>query len=282
MPTVKAKDLFKELKDTLLSIYDERESIAIAKNYLLDRFHLDAVKLAMNSETSISKSLLSNDLKKLKSGIPYQYVVGFTIFYGRKFITNKHALIPRPETEELVDWIINENSIESPSILDIGTGSGCIPISLKREIESSFCSGLDVSAEALALAKTNARNNDAEINWAKKDILNDDLPDRTYDIIVSNPPYIPVSDKSLMHKNVLDYEPEVALFVYDNDPIIFYREIAKKAVKTLKSNGKLYFEIHEGFATDVVDLLNTLDYKKVEVKKDLQGKDRMIRAVLNN
>ncbi|MFT6871738.1 MAG: release factor glutamine methyltransferase, partial [Roseivirga sp.] len=238
MPTARSKDLFQQILSSLSDVYDERESMAIAKNYLADRLHIDRMKLSLNTEIAFDESLLRHDLRQLVNGTPYQHVVGFTIFYGRKFLTNKHALIPRPETEELVDWIVKDNEMSAPMILDIGTGTGCIPISLKGEIPEASCTGVDVSEEALKVAKNNASKNELTIKFSKLDILKEDLSEKEFDIIVSNPPYIPNADRALMHKNVIDYEPDIALFVDDASPLIFYQAIAEKAISSLKTGGK--------------------------------------------
>lgn len=278
MPTVRSKDIFIQIKTALSSVYDERESMAIAKNYLIDRLHIDSIKLALNTEIAVDESLLKHDLRQLANGSPYQHIVGFTEFYGRNFLTNKHALIPRPETEELVDWIVKEYKDLAPAILDIGTGTGCIPISLKAEIPSASCMGMDISTDALAVARNNATKNNAEVDFLELDILKEDLLANTYDIVVSNPPYIPNSDKVSMHKNVLDHEPAIALFVDDQEPLIFYQAIAKKSREALKKGGVLFFEIHENFGHQVTELLASLGYSGIELKKDLQGRDRMIKA----
>ncbi len=280
MPHAKPKDIFNRITNLLIETYPERERMAIAKNYLADRFHIDSIKLAINSPIAIDDSLLTHDLRQLANGTPFQHVIGFTIFYGRKFICNKHALIPRPETEELVDLIIKENDIEAPSILDIGTGTGCIPICLKAEIPGAECIGMDISNKALELAKKNADKNDIDVYFKKGDILSEGLQSNQYDIIVSNPPYIPNADRQIMHTNVLDYEPEIALFVEDSDPLIFYRIIAEKALEALKSKGKLYFEIHEDYSLEILELLGGLGYTDIRIEEDLQGKDRMISARL--
>lgn len=278
MQNAKVKDLFDEIKNELTSLYGERESESIAKNYLLDRFQFDAIQLAMNKGIEYDQALLRNDLIRLEEGIPYQHVVGFTYFFGHKFLTTPDALIPRPETEELVDWIITDYRESSPIILDIGTGTGCIPLSLKSALPESTCIGIDISEEALALAKRNASALEIDIVFDKCDILNERLPTDAYDVIVSNPPYIPVSEKQLLHKNVIEHEPDLALFVADNDPIIFYRTIAEQALNSLKSGGALYFEIHESFGEDVLKMLKSYGFLKVKLAQDLQGKDRMIRA----
>ncbi|MBO3699364.1 peptide chain release factor N(5)-glutamine methyltransferase [Roseivirga sp. E12] len=279
MPLVRPKEIFVRIKSTLTEVYDERESTAIAKNYLADRFHIDSIKLAINSPFSIDESLLTHDLRRLTHGTPYQHIVGFTEFYGRKFLTNQHALIPRPETEELVDWIVRENQISSPSILDIGTGTGCIPISLKAEIPNAECSAMDISAGALDLAEKNAKKNEVDVCFLQVDILNEALESNRYDIIVSNPPYIPNADRNQMHINVLDHEPDIALFVADETPLIFYQVIAEKSIDALRKGGHLFFEIHESLGQQVIELLASFGYSKIELRKDLQGKDRMIKAI---
>lgn len=278
MQNARVKDLFDEIKDRLTSLYDERESESIAKNYLLDRFQFDAIQLAMNKGIEYDQALFQNDLNRLEKGIPYQHVVGFTYFFGHKFLTTPDALIPRPETEELVEWIIKDNRDVSPNILDIGTGTGCIPISLKDALPKSTCSGIDISEEALILAKRNASVLKMDVELKKCDVLNEPLPANKYDVIVSNPPYIPISEKQLLHKNVIEHEPDLALFVVDNDPILFYRKIAEQALTSLRSGGTLYFEIHESFGNDVFEMLNSLGFLKVKLAQDLQGKDRMIRS----
>ena len=278
MPTARSKDLFQQILSSLSDVYDERESMAIAKNYLADRLHIDRMKLSLNTEIAFDESLLRHDLRQLVNGTPYQHVVGFTIFYGRKFLTNKHALIPRPETEELSDWIVKDNEMSAPMILDIGTGTGCIPISLKGEIPEASCTGVDVSEEALKVAKNNASKNEMVVDFSFLDILKEDLSEKEFDIIVSNPPYIPNADRALMHKNVLDYEPDIALFVDDRTPLVFYQAIAEKAIISLKKGGKLYFETHENFGAEVCQLLSALGYSDIELRKDLQGKDRMVRG----
>lgn len=280
MPTARSKDLFQQILSSLSGVYDERESMAIAKNYLADRFHVDRIKLSLNTEIAYDESLLKHDLRQLANGTPYQHVIGFTIFYGRTFLTNKHALIPRPETEELVDWIVKENGKTAPNILDVGTGTGCIPICLKAEIHDANCSGIDVSEKALQVAKDNASKNEMVVYFSKLDILKEALPKNAFDTIVSNPPYIPNADRKLMHKNVIDYEPDIALFVDDQTPLIFYQAIAEKGIKSLKQGGKLYFEIHENFGEAVCQLLRSLGYADVELRKDIHGKHRMVRGTL--
>jgi len=221
-------------------------------------------------------------IEKLKKYVPIQYILGETEFYGLPFYVNESVLIPRPETEELVDWIRKENDrSEEYHLLDIGTGSGCIAIALKSEFKNSSVDAFDISVEALETARRNATLNNVVINFSEIDILNTtDFPTK-WEIIVSNPPYIAENEKDGMLPNVLDYEPHLALFVPDNDPLLFYRTIALFAQKHLKTNGKLYFEINREAGLPCVNLLTEMGYRDVELRKDISGNDRMVKAVLS-
>lgn len=220
-------------------------------------------------------------LLKLKQHVPIQHITGYTEFYGFKFNVNNEVLIPRPETEELVQWIIQENSLLVPSILDIGTGSGCIPITLIKHIPQAIVSAWDISPQALAVAKSNAHINNVEINFKLQDALKPNITQESkYDIIVSNPPYIRKLEKELMQDNVLKHEPHVALFVDDNDPLLFYRAISKLAIRALNTNGTLYFEINEALGKQTCDLMRQVGFKEVELRKDIFGKDRMVKGCL--
>ncbi len=225
-------------------------------------------------------------IKQLKLQNPIQYLLGEADFYGLKLKVNSSVLIPRPETEELVEWIIhsvqNEFKIEHPSCLDIGTGSGCIPLSLKENIQHSQIYGMDISPEALFVAKENGSALNLDVEWLQSDILELTSWDHeSLDLIVSNPPYIPFHEKKLMAANVLEFEPEIALFVEDEDPLIFYRKIALFAAENLKSGGLLFFEINEFLGQGVLDLLTELNFTSPIVRKDLSGKDRMVRAIFH-
>ena len=222
-------------------------------------------------------------IEKLKKYVPIQYILGETEFYGLPFYVNESVLIPRPETEELVDWIRNENDRSAElKLLDIGTGSGCIAIALKHEFKNSVVDAFDISVDALDTAKQNSALNNLTINFSAIDILNvPDLPTK-WDIIVSNPPYITEREKEGMLANVLDHEPHLALFVPDNDPLLFYRNIALFAQKHLNANGKLYFEINREAGLSCIELLNTMGYRDVELRKDILGNDRMVKAVLSS
>lgn len=220
------------------------------------------------------------DMEKLMRNIPIQYVLGKAPFYGREFIVNPNVLIPRNETEELVHWIIKifSNPKKSLHILDIGTGSGCIPVTLALELSGAEVVALDVSQNALDIAAENAKDLQAEIVFYQTDILKEPIPRVAWDIIVSNPPYVRESEKDEMRSNVLDHEPHLALFVPDRDPLLFYRMIAEKAMDALREEGMLFFEINEAFGEEVRELLQNLGYVEVEVRKDLLGKDRMVKA----
>ncbi len=219
-------------------------------------------------------------LGQLKASKPIQYILGETDFYGRTFRVNPVVLIPRPETEELVKWVLGSFSITNPSILDIGTGSGCIAISLKIELPEAEVFALDISADALALAQENAALHEAAITFIELDVLLMKASDLAiiFDVLVSNPPYIALAEKDTMKANVLANEPHLALFVPNNDPLIFYESISSMAKEILKPNGFLFFEINERFGTEVVELLIKKGFKQVALHQDLSGKDRMVKA----
>lgn len=219
------------------------------------------------------------DFERLKRGEPIQYIIGKAPFYGREFLVSPATLIPRNETEELVHLIIKENPQQGLRILDIGTGTGCIPISLFLEMKEPEVYALDISLEALKVARQNAKSLKAEVNFLQGDILRERIPLESLDILVSNPPYIPEKGKAEMHKNVLDFEPGLALFVPDEDPLLFYRRIAELGREHLKKGGRLYFEIHEDFGPETVDLLESMGYQEVRLIQDLNGKNRIVTAV---
>lgn len=220
-------------------------------------------------------------LSELKAGKPIQYVVGETEFFKMKFFVNENVLIPRPETEELVEWIISDHktSHEVLNILDIGTGSGCIAISLRKYLNAEVY-GLDLEDRALDLAKINARYCKQEVTFLQSDILRDDLDDvPNWDIIVSNPPYIRELEKGAMHTNVIDYEPENALFVLDDNPLLFYERICSIAKQKLREGGMVYVEINQSLAMETEALFNK-KFRKVDLRKDISGNWRMLKAAL--
>jgi release factor glutamine methyltransferase len=257
--------------------------------------NLKRVDVALNPNFKLSDAEVEKwncILTELQQEKPIQYITREAWFYGLKFEVNENTLIPRPETEELVEWIIESQKSKVQShkleILDIGTGTGCIPIALKANLPQANVSAIDVSEKALEVAKRNAELNTVEINFIQANILevsdlsklqtpNSQLP-TNFDIIVSNPPYVRVLEKQEIRKNVLDYEPHLALFVEDNDALLFYRKIAQLAIKNLTSNGLLFFEINQYLGNETVELLQNLGFKNIELRKDFYGNDRMIKC----
>ncbi len=242
-------------------------------------------EMILNPHLEISESELLKFLygiKQLKKNRPIQYVAGKTWFYDIEIKVREGVLIPRPETEELVAWIIQDCS-SMISILDIGTGSGCIPLAVKNKLKDSIVYGFDISQKALGIAKENAALLGLEIQFSAFDILNWELfpQENKFDVIVSNPPYIPVSDKQMMHKNVLDYEPDLALFVSNDDPLVFYKSIVEFAYLNLNLSGKLFLEIHESYGCEIMEVLKDSGFTNIELRQDLQGKDRMVKAILS-
>jgi release factor glutamine methyltransferase len=217
----------------------------------------------------------------MQAGEPFQYVLGKTWFFGVELKVNENVLIPRPETEELVEWIINDLDTNQHLIIDLGTGSGCIPIALKTNRKEDLVYGLDICEKALNVSVENAQKEGVEVVFIEHDLLGDKkvkLP-RKADVIVSNPPYIPLSEKEEMAKHVVDFEPNKALFVPHEKPLLFYERIIEFSKYHLKYSGKLFLEIHENLAEEVKSLLENQGYKEIECKLDLQGKQRMIKAI---
>ena len=272
------------IKSELEGIYPETEikSFSYLMIEKITGFSRTGIIVNKNTHFSVEQHhVIESFIEKLKKNIPIQYILGETEFYGLCFTVNESVLIPRPETEELVDWIRTENDRNSAlKILDIGTGSGCIAISVKHEFPNSAVSAFDISEEALETAQSNADLNKLKVHFSKVDILHTDNLEQKWDIIVSNPPYVLENEKTNMEANVLEHEPHLALFVPDNDPLLFYRQIALFAQKHLNNNGKLYFEINCQFGAETIDLLNKLGFTNVELRKDISGNDRMTKAVL--
>ena len=271
-------------KEQLISMYDEEELNSIFYLILENVNHLKRIDLALNINLKFTQSeiLIWNEIiEKLKLEIPIQYILGSTSFYGLNFMVNNNVLIPRSETEELVDWIIKTSkNYRFINVLDIGTGSGCIAISLAKNIENSNIFALDVSKEALIIAKKNAEINNVTVNFIQNDILQTVEIDQKFDVIVSNPPYVRNLEKHEIKKNVLDNEPHLALFVTDNDALIFYRKIAEFALNNLVRNGFLFFEINQYLGKETEELLQNIGFKNIELRKDIYGNDRMIKCNL--
>lgn len=228
------------------------------------------------------KEQIHNIVHRLKKHEPIQYIFGKTDFYGFEFIVNPSVLIPRPETEELVEMIVHDYAGKQVDILDIGTGSGCIAVTLKKLLKDAEVSAIDVSPEALKVAERNAMINRVNIFFYERNILDPfktgDSLEEEFDIIVSNPPYVMEKEKAEMEKNVLDYEPSLALFVPDNDPLVYYRSITLFAEQKLKKKGYLYFEVNAKLGNKVAELLRVLEFKNVELIQDLSGNDRFVKA----
>lgn len=271
------------IKDSLSGIYLADELEVIAYQLMSEVTGLTRTAILINKNTKISEThaqLIKRFVNELKNFKPLQYVVGKTEFFGLPFKVNEYTLIPRPETEELVEWIIDDyNAKVFPvTILDIGTGSGCIPVSLRKHLALARVDGCDISPDALKVAAENAQINQLDVNFFEIDILSSPVMEQKWDVIVSNPPYIPMSDMSEMHANVLQYEPHVALFVADENPLIFYRAIALFALKHLQYEGSLYFEIHYKYGAEVLEMLRNSGFVNVQLRKDLSGNDRMVKA----
>lgn len=290
----------------LLPIYDEGEVESFFYLILEDKHKLKRIDLALQNDLGFSENEIQNwsiIVEQLKQEIPIQYILGETNFYGLNFEVNENVLIPRPETEELVDWIVESEKLEVQSrsfgkklgvagenlkVLDIGTGSGCIAISLAKNLQNFQVFAIDISEKAIETAERNADKNNVSIHFIKTDILKlnnlDELQTSSfpvsikYDIIVSNPPYVRNLEKAEIKKNVLDNEPYLALFVDDNDALIFYKKIAELAQKNLSKKGKLYFEINQYLGKETVELLTKMNFKNIELRKDIYGNDRMIRC----
>jgi release factor glutamine methyltransferase len=280
--------------DALKNSQDEQEIESfffILTEYL---HNLKRVDVALNPNFELSDEEVEKwnaILAQLQQDKPIQYITGEAWFYGLKFEVNENTLIPRPETGELVEWIIESWKLEAGSrksenqkrinVLDIGTGTGCIPIALKANLPQANVSAIDVSENALEVAKRNAELNKVEINFIQANILElEDLSQlpSSYNIIVSNPPYVRNLEKQEIKKNVLDYEPHLALFVEDTDALLFYRKIAQLSIKNLSPNGLLFFEINQYLGKETVELLENLGFKNIELKKDIYGNDRMVKC----
>jgi release factor glutamine methyltransferase len=271
-------------KERLQNQFSESELKAMMKVAICERLKLSSADYLLSDSNLLSESDLlyfRSIVKRLQHNEPFQYIVGQTEFFGLEIKCDVRALIPRPETEELVEWVL-EDVKPDIALIDFCTGSGCIALAVKNQLPKATVYGTDVSKEALELSEENARNLKLEVNFIQHDALSDQLPsqltEQSIDIIVSNPPYIPERDKQEMQANVLDYEPHMALFVENENALIFYSAIATHAAKLLKQNGLLFFEIHERLALETKETIEALGFKDVIIRKDLQGKDRMIKA----
>jgi len=274
------KILLKDALAKLNAIYDKRESTSILKWLLFDKYGID---LDTIESVDLDRGSFLKDLSELQIGRPLQHITGFMEFMNLRIAVNEHVLIPRPETEELCTLAINENKNEDQlKILDIGTGSGCIALALKKHLPYSAVTAIDISEKALELAEENAKRINLDIAFLNLDILNTDVGlHQEFDIIISNPPYIPISEKEAIHVNVKDFEPSNALFVKDKDPLEFYRAILEFCEAHLKNRGKIYFEIHPQYSSELIDLVKQYPFGHVALLRDLQGKNRILKAKKN-
>jgi release factor glutamine methyltransferase len=281
------KDVFLSFQHALKQLYHANEIEAITLLVIQEITDTSRAKIKAFPEAEVAPDAvekLSAVLADLKTGKPAQYILGSTEFYGLTFLVNPSVLIPRPETEELVQWVLlsvkPETQSKQPSILDIGTGSGCIAISLKKNLPTASVMGIDISADALHTAKQNAAINDVEVRFIEADILNPapGVAASKFSVIISNPPYVTLEDKTRMQANVTDFEPHTALFVPEDDPLIFYKAIAGFASRQLVAGGLLFFEINESYGKETVDLLADKGFADIELRKDMSGRDRMVKA----
>jgi len=282
---MKVKAYRNDFVNVLTPIYDAAEAESFFYLLLEAKRQLKRIDLALQPDllfTTIEISEWNVILEQLKQQIPIQYIIGKTNFFGLDFEVNPDVLIPRPETEELVEWIISDTKKKKNTselkILDIGTGSGCIAIALAKNLPNASVFAIDISEMALAIAQKNALSNAVNVRFFQKDILETNDLEQYFDIIVSNPPYVRQLEKQEIKKNVLDFEPHLALFVADNDALLFYRKIAALAKINLIQNGALYFEINQYLGSEMKSLLNDFDFREIELRQDFYGNDRMTRA----
>ena len=271
------------MKKELLGLYPDDELILVVRGIFSHLTGLSASEMVLAKDRKLSESeilFLQRAIKRMKKHEPLQYITGVAHFYGHEFKVSPSVLIPRPETEELVRWVLDDCDKDDDRIrmLDVGAGSGCIAISLKKAMPDAELWAIDISEEALQTARENALSLGAEVNFIRIDILDENtrsgLPE--FDVIISNPPYVTPADRELMHRNVTDHEPGLALFVDDDAPLIFYREIIDFSKDHLARGGRLYFECNESNANEVAALLKKGGFDDIELKRDMQGKERMV------
>ena len=277
------KAISRQINEVLSGCYSAGEVSALTRIIATELLGIPQMTFFLKDDVTLTaeqQTLLGNAIKRLKKQEPIQYILGYCDFCGLRFKVTHATLIPRPETSELVEWVASE-ATGSESILDIGTGSGCIAISLAHRLQQSKVTAWDISHDALAVAAENSMANGCSVTFEHVDILAYQPTDAQFDIIVSNPPYIKENEKEAMHSNVLDWEPHTALFVPDSDPLLFYRTIAEKGLVLLKPGGRLYFEINRAHGNETMEMLAALGYTGIELRKDFAENDRMIRAVKN-
>lgn len=271
----------KYIESELSGFYSQSEAKALSRIILEDAFGLpfaDVLACKFNHLSDSEARKIKDIVFRLKNFEPIQYILGTTLFYGMTFLVNENVLIPRPETEELVEWILAETSAKAPKILDIGTGSGCISVAIAKKMPNAEVEAWDISEGALQIASENAERNNVKVRFLLKDVFSEISNHLSLDVIVSNPPYITESEKKEMTKNVLDFEPHSALFVPDNNPLMFYERIADIAAQQLCDGGKLFFEINRAMGDEIVKMLSRKGFSEIALREDLSGNRRMVRA----
>ena len=275
--------LVRQIREALHGSYTDAEALSLAKMLLVEVFGFSTLELYGGKDRGFSEKeqeVLSDIVCRLQNHEPIQYIIGRETFMGLVFEVNENVLIPRPETQELVNWILEDRRAdEGCKILDIGTGSGCIPISLAHFMSGAELEAWDISDGALDVARRNACQNEVKVLFRKQNVLEAVPSSSCYDVIVSNPPYITEKEKVDMEANVLDWEPSIALFVPDTDPLLFYRKIAELGLEMLVAGGALYFEINRAYGEMMKTMLEDMGYNNVELRKDMFGNDRMIKAI---
>ena len=276
------REIFLQLRDVASELYGEEEGRQIAEMIVLAKGAITRNELLIEPNKELEIKDIDSIITQLREWRPVQYIIGLSSFDDMDLEVGEGVLIPRPETEELVEWIASEAQ-QSAKIVDVCTGSGCIAIALRRRLSNSRVWGIDISKEALNIARRNAQKFAPSVEFIEGDALGDfsQCVDGKVDVVVSNPPYIPISHRELMRPNVTEHEPSIALFVDDNDPLLFYRSIARRARTMLHKGGKLYFEIYENFADEMRVMLSSEGYSNIVVREDFRGKQRMVCAENN-
>ena len=274
--------VYHEIKKMLAGYYPDAEASALAKMLLVEVLHFSTLELFGGKDKEVFKKdldVLYEMSRRLQNQEPIQYIIGKETFCGMPFVVNRHVLIPRPETQDLVEWIAEEDQQTNPCrLLDMGTGSGCIAISLAKKLPHVQMEAWDISGEALQVARQNALNNQVKVDFHQQDILSASPGIAEWNVIVSNPPYITNKEKAEMEANVLNWEPHTALFVPDHDPLLFYRKIAQLGMSMLVNGGALYFEINRAYGTETIAMLQALGYENIIIRKDRFNNERMIKA----
>ncbi len=276
-----SKKLFEFVRAKTIKNDNLREAESLTYMLLEHVFGIDKTDIILDRSITLDNEKgkkLNNFIKRINQDEPVQYIIGEAFFYGRRFFVDPSVLIPRQETEELIELILHENPDRKLRILDIGTGTGCIPITLIKEQAAAKCYALEISPKAMKVARRNAERHAATIEFILMDVLTEELPMDQLDLVVSNPPYVTEEEKAQMEANVLNFEPHTALFVPNEDPLIFFNRIADQALKALKPGGRLYFEINENFGEPVAEGLRERGYVNIRVLKDIHGKDRFVRG----